>query len=57
MNQNTIKNFINENYSNPRKKNYTTNKTDVHHIDDIWSLSILDLKITVLKTIEGIDTF
>ena len=25
-------------------KNYTTNKTDVYHIDYIWSLDILDLK-------------
>ena len=24
--------------------NYTKNKADVHHIDDIWSLDILDLK-------------
>ena len=24
--------------------NYTTNKTDVYHIDDIWSLDILNLK-------------
>ena len=28
----------------PRKKNYVTNKTDVFHIDDIWSLDILDLE-------------
>ena len=25
------------------QKNYATNKTDVYHIDDIWSLDILDL--------------
>ena len=25
-------------------KNYTTDKTDVYHIDNIWSLDILDLK-------------
>ena len=31
-------------YSKPPKKNYVTNKTDVYHIDDIWSLDILDLK-------------
>ena len=36
--------FINEIYSKPPKKNYATNKTDVYHIDDIWSLDILDLK-------------
>ena len=44
MSQKHIKLFINEIYSKPPKKNYPTNKTDVHYIDDIWSLDILDLK-------------
>ena len=44
MTQKNIKIFINEIYSKPPKKNYATNKTDVYHIDDIWSLDILDLK-------------
>ena len=44
MTQKNIKTFINEIYSKPPKKNYVTNKTDVYHIDDIWSLDILDLK-------------
>ena len=44
MSQKNIKLFINEIYSKPPKKNYVTNKTDVYHIDDIWSLDILDLK-------------
>ena len=44
MTQKNIKIFMIENYSKPPKKNYTTNKTDVYHIDDIWSLDILDLK-------------
>ena len=35
---------MNEIYSKPHKRNYPTNKTDVYHIDDIWSLVILDLK-------------
>ena len=26
------------------KKNYSTNKTDVYRIDDIWRLTIIDLK-------------
>ena len=38
------KTFINEIYSKPPKKIYPTNKTDVYHNDDIWSLDILDLK-------------
>ena len=36
--------LIDENYSKPPKKNFATNRTDVHHIGDIWSLDILDLK-------------
>ena len=44
MTQKNIKFFINEIYSKGPKKYYTTNKTDVYHIDDIWSLDILDLK-------------
>ena len=44
MTQKNIKIFINEIYSKPPRKSYPTNKTDVHHIDDIWSLDILGLK-------------
>ena len=44
MTQKAIKIFIVEISSEPRKKNYSTNKTDVFLIDDIWSLDILDLK-------------
>ena len=44
MTQKNIQMFINEIYFKPPKKNYPTNKTNVYHIDDIWSLDILDLK-------------
>ena len=44
MTQKNIKIFINEIYSKGPKKNYATNKTEVYHIDNIWSLDILDLK-------------
>ena len=44
MTQKNIKIFINEIYSKPPRKYYPTNKTEVYHIDDIWSLDILDLK-------------
>ena len=44
MTQKNIKIFINEIYSKPPKKNYAANETDVYHIDEIWSLDILDLK-------------
>ena len=44
MTQKIIKVFINEIYSKPPKKNYSTNKIDVYYIDDICSLDILDLK-------------
>ena len=49
MTQKNIKKFSNEIYSKPPKKNLITTKTDVYHIDDIWSLDILDLKATVPK--------
>ena len=44
MTQKNNKRFINEIYSKSSKKNYPTNKTDVYHIDENWSLDILDLK-------------
>ena len=44
MSQKNIKIFIKEIYSKPPKRNHSTNKTDVYHIDDVWSLDILDLK-------------
>ena len=44
MTQKSIKIFINEFYSKPPKKNYSTNKTDVYYVDNLWSLDILDLK-------------
>ena len=44
MSQKNIKIFINEIYSKGPRKAYPTNKTDVYHYDDIWSLDILDLK-------------
>ena len=44
MTQKNIRIFVNGIYSKPPKRNYITNKTDVYHIDNIWSLDILDLK-------------
>ena len=44
MTQKNIKIFINEKYSKPPKKYYAAIKTNVYHIDDTWSLDILDLK-------------
>ena len=44
MSQKSNKMFINEIQSKPHKRYYLTNRTDVYHIDDIWSLDILDLK-------------
>ena len=37
MTQKTIKKFKDELLSKPPKGNYITNKTDVYHVDDIWS--------------------
>ena len=44
MTEKSIKLFINEIYSKGPKRNYITKKTDVYHIDDIWSLDVLDFK-------------
>ena len=44
MTQKNIKIFIHRIYSKGARKSYPTNKTDVYHTDDIWSLDILDLK-------------
>ena len=44
MTQKNIKIIKNEIYSKPPKKNFATNKTDVYHIDEVWSLDIVDLK-------------
>ena len=44
MTQKNIKVFINEIYSKGPRKSYPTSKIDVYHIDDLWSLDILDLK-------------
>ena len=44
MTRKNIKIFIKEIYSKPPKRNYSTKKTDVYHMDDVWSLEMLDLK-------------
>ena len=53
MTQKAIKNFRNGIYSKTPKENYATNKTDGYHIDDIWSLDILDLKDYVPENNRG----
>ena len=53
MTQKNFKIFINEIYSKPPKKNYATNKTDVYHNDDNWSLDILDPKDYGLENNRG----
>ena len=40
----TINVFVDEIYSKSPEKNYATNKTDLYHFDDFWSLDILGLK-------------
>ena len=40
MTQKSIKLYIKEIYSKGPKRNYITNKKDVYHIDQIWSLDI-----------------
>ena len=53
MTEKNIKIFINEIYDKGPKKTYATNITDVYHIDDIWSLDILDLKDYVPENNRG----
>ena len=44
MTQKTFESFINEFYSQAPKKSDVTNKANVIHNDDTWSLDMLDLK-------------
>ena len=53
MTNETNKVFINETYSKGPKKNYITNKTNVNHIDNIWSSDILELKAYGPENIRG----
>ena len=55
--QKSITILLNEIYIKEPKKSYPTNKTDVYHIVDIWSLDLLDLKAFVPKTLEDTDMF
>ena len=43
MKKDLSKIFINEIYSKPPKRNYETNRTIVKHINDCWSIDILDM--------------
>ena len=43
MSKKLINIFINEIYSRGPKKNYITNKINIYHIDDTWSIDLLDL--------------
>ena len=45
--------FIDEIYSNPSKKNYSTNKVMIKSIDDTWSSDLLDMNDYGIKNNEG----
>ena len=51
--QSLIDTFINEIFSRPPKKNYSTNKTIVKHIDDNWSMDLLDMVDYGVKNNKG----
>ena len=51
--QSLIDTFINEIYSKPPKKNYSTNKTIVKHIDDTRSMDLLDMVEYGVKNNKG----
>ena len=43
MKKDLTKIFIDEIYSKPPRKNYSTNKTIYNHIDEIWSIDLADM--------------
>ena len=43
MKKDLTKIFIDEIYSKPPKKNYPTNKITYKHIDEIWSIDLVDM--------------
>ena len=43
MKKDLTKNFIDEIYSKPPRKNYSTNKIIYNHIDEIWSIDLADM--------------
>ena len=45
--------FIDEIYSKPPPKNYETNKVTVQHIDQIWSIDLLDMSDYSIKNNNG----
>ena len=45
--------FIDEIYSKPPKKNYSTNKTIIKSIDDTWSSDLLDMNDYSIKNNKG----
>ena len=53
MTQKTIDLFLDKIYSELPDNNYSTDKTEVYHYDDIWSLDLLDLKGFDPKIIRG----
>ena len=44
MTQRTINILIDEIYSKPPRRNYITNETNVHHVDETWSSDRIDLR-------------
>ena len=53
INKDLIKNFVDEIYSTPPKKNYPTIKTMIKSIDDTWSSDLLDMKDYGIKNNKG----
>ena len=53
MAQKTNKNCIDEKYSKPPKNYYSTNKTDVFHINDVRRLDITNIKDNGLEEDRG----
>ena len=57
MTQRTMSIFLDEIYQKQPKKKYSTDKTDVYYIDNIWCEDILDFKEYCLEKIKVIIMF
>ena len=48
-----MKTFIDEIYSSPPRKKYPTNKIVYNHIDEIWSIDLVDSSDYKISNIKG----
>ena len=49
MKKDLTKIFVDEIYSKPPKKNYETDKVIYNHIDEIWSIDLIDMSDYIIS--------